>query len=314
MAANNLYFWGLLVTAVSLARHAAKVAELVLCIFDGGIEDVNFALLEKSVKAVHQNTEFRRISVNEKLFVKCPDFRGNKMAYARLLASDLLPSVDRALYCDVDILWKSDIVDLLDSCSDQQIGLWAVRVSLPKQQRKAFFENDWPCNFERYFNSGVMVMNFRRWRQDKISQKVLDFIMRNPAIGLAEQNALNVHFSGSDKLGLLDQLWNVRPYAREDWPLLKVARAVHYAACAPWVRSSWMFPFGKKSSWWFDELANILGCSRLSAAIRVLTLRCFALRLLVTGCSRVPILRRLYSWGYIMFGIIRRWMRDESRA
>lgn len=314
LAANDLYFWGLLVTAVSLSRHASKTVGLVICVFDGGIKEENYALLERRVKAVHPLSELRRIRVDEKLFAECPNFRGNKMAYARLLAPALLLDAEKVLYCDVDILWKADIVDLMDSCSDQDVGLWAVSVHLPESQRKVFVENGWPCNFERYFNSGVMVMNFNRWRRENISQKVLEFISQNPSVGLAEQNALNVYFSNSERLALLERTWNVRPYAQEDWPLLKKARAVHYAACAPWVRSSWIFPFGKMSSLWFGEVAKMEGCSLLRAAIRVLTLRCLLLRLLVTACARTPILRQVYSWGLATIGIIRRRAKAQKSA
>ena len=58
-----------------------------------------------------------------------------------------------------------------------------------------------------YFNSGVMVLNLKKWRQDNIETKLFDCLRQNPKyVWCWDQYALNVVFAG--KWGKLPLRWN----------------------------------------------------------------------------------------------------------
>lgn len=96
-------------------------------------------------------------------------------AYARLFISSILPtSIDKVLYfdCDtvivdkVDELWNEDIksyyvagvADTVSSTTKSAVGI-------------AMYEN--------YINSGMLLINLKKWREDKIQDKFISFINSN---------------------------------------------------------------------------------------------------------------------------------------
>jgi lipopolysaccharide biosynthesis glycosyltransferase len=59
-----------------------------------------------------------------------------------------------------------------------------------------------------YFNSGLLVINLKRWRAEKISQKVIRYLREyEQYINLADQDGLNAVLF--DDWGRLDPKWNV---------------------------------------------------------------------------------------------------------
>ncbi len=68
LASNEAYYLGLLVTSVSLARHAREDLTLVLHFFDGGISDALFAMYSESLSRAHAHVSVDRIRIDEDLF------------------------------------------------------------------------------------------------------------------------------------------------------------------------------------------------------------------------------------------------------
>lgn len=293
LAANDAYYLGLLVTSASLARRARKDIPLVFHVFDGGISDEHFVEYGERVTEVHELVSIDRIKMNDSLFLKCPDFRGNKMTYARLLAPDLLTDVDLAVYCDVDVLWHADIEDLIGLCSGEDVSIWSVHADLSEGADESFKRQGWCIDPERYFNAGVLVMNFEQMRQERFLDKIMSVFARFPNIELPDQNALNILYSASDRLRVLDAAWNVRTYAAKNREEIRSAKVLHYVAAAPWNRGLWAYPFSPGSMQWFKELAMIEGVGVLRCAGRTLTWRRLLPKLLLTAASRTPVLSRV---------------------
>ncbi|MGK7893397.1 MAG: glycosyltransferase family 8 protein, partial [Xenococcus sp. (in: cyanobacteria)] len=60
---------------------------------------------------------------------------------------------------------------------------------------------------DKYFNSGVLVINLDKWRSDNLSEEVIKFIQINrESIRWADQDGLNAILV--NKWGELDQRWN----------------------------------------------------------------------------------------------------------
>ncbi len=120
--------------------------------------------------------------------------RISRVMWLRLFLPEVLPDADRVLYLDCDTLvcthlgplWQLDLKDH---------GLGAVA---------NVFERGWESHATRqglarpqdYFNSGVLLMNLRIWREQELSQRLLA-LSGDPTAGLVwpDQDALNRIFA-----------------------------------------------------------------------------------------------------------------------
>lgn len=109
-------------------------------------------------------------------------------SYARLFISSMLPeSVDKALYfdCDtvvvdkIDELWNTDmnefyvagVADTISSNTKSAVGI---------------------TTYENYINAGMLLINLKKWRDDNIQDKFIDFIDRkNGSVTHHDQGVIN---------------------------------------------------------------------------------------------------------------------------
>lgn len=119
----------------------------------------------------------------------------NSLIYARLLAPRLLPpDVDWALYIDSDVVVEGDVSELWDAYkSEKSLSAVRDRIGLVSQPGGLI-------NFEQlgidpgtpYFNSGVMLINVARWREQSISEKVFSYLRSHGHLLQAgDQDGLN---------------------------------------------------------------------------------------------------------------------------
>ena len=123
--------------------------------------------------------------------------------YTRLWAEEFFPNdVERILYLDGDMVAVGDISDLWNT----ELGIALLgAVTIPGSTRCA------PCGVpERfgYFQSGVLLINLKRWRQNRILARCLDWIGRHhEKIVDADQDVLNGCLY--DRRYPLPFVWNV---------------------------------------------------------------------------------------------------------
>jgi lipopolysaccharide biosynthesis glycosyltransferase len=173
----------------------------------------------------------------------------SRATYFRFLAPSLLPEhVETALYLDSDTIVRADI-DGLFALFDPAWALQACRdyvgtfdTPILGLHRLAELGIDPKAH---YFNSGVLLLNLKRWREERIAQKVLSFAAANPdCLTIADQNSINIVLHGS--IGALPPEWNTQavypklldgswtfPYLQQ--PALEDARIYHYTSeLKPW--------------------------------------------------------------------------------
>ena len=122
----------------------------------------------------------------------------------RFILPDLLPSLDRIIYLDVDTLVLSDLTELWRTDLEGNfIGATkdALSYSDMNASQRFIFEK------EMYFNSGVLLIDLNLFRECKISNKLIDFAINTVSYcRYGDQDILNYYFSGT--LKLLDVIWN----------------------------------------------------------------------------------------------------------
>lgn len=94
-------------------------------------------------------------------------------SYARLFMADLLPNdLDRVLYLDCDIVVSGNIQSFWSVPLDDNY-VAGVRDTLPDNSAKIDIGL---ANDAEYLNAGVLLINLKLWREEKISQKFIDFL------------------------------------------------------------------------------------------------------------------------------------------
>lgn len=261
MGADQNYFCGLLVTAVSMARNCSKDAVVSYNMLDGGINAESKAYLEKKCREVHKSCSFNWISINTQRFDQYPKFLDKgMMTYARLLLPDLLPTCDHVIYTDVDILWLADVAELWAK-RDDDIILQSVTDGVPEAVVKEgawFREHGYKFDAERYFCAGMCFINLAKFRKEDMVRKLLEFIEQHPTINAHDQTALNVLMSDRDDVIMLPTKWQQRtvPLFIDE---ITERSAIHYAADAPWRNINYIHLLTDFHLLWFRIEAQIRG-------------------------------------------------------
>lgn len=135
----------------------------------------------------------------------------SKVTYARLLIPYVFPNVvSKLLYLDADILVLDDLRKLWETNLDGAI-LAAVIDDIDQQVKSGDprIEEGVP-RVRDYFNAGVLLIDLKRWRNERVSEKALEYLTRCPHTPYSDQDALNVVCDGQWKK--LDPRWNFQPY------------------------------------------------------------------------------------------------------
>ncbi|SHG87374.1 Lipopolysaccharide biosynthesis protein, LPS:glycosyltransferase [Chryseolinea serpens] len=155
--------------------------------------------------------------------------------YYRLFFPFLVPpAVERLLYLDVDTIVLADLTDFYSlDLGGKPLG--AVYDNYVITQPLLGINE--PGN---YFNSGVMLMDLNQWRQTKISEQVIDYLLKYPeTIRFVDQCGLNAILVNAWKK--LDERYNYLysyvPQERSFGELKELLRdkyVVHFTLDRPW--------------------------------------------------------------------------------
>ncbi|MFL2029669.1 glycosyltransferase family 8 protein [Loigolactobacillus zhaoyuanensis] len=129
------------------------------------------------------------LSVDESLFRQAvTDDRIIKAAYYRIYTADLLPQLDRILYLDCDLICTSDISQLWQTSLNGKVIAAVEDAGYVPRLAEMGIKAQQPF----YFNSGMMLIDLKRWRDENITKKVMDFINQHPEkLKYHDQDALN---------------------------------------------------------------------------------------------------------------------------
>lgn len=202
------------------AQHVAIVAASILCntkakvcfhILSDGISQQKVDLIQRTIDSLGGQLSVYDLSIYqcfEKLFTSG---HISKAAYFRLDIANILPkNIDKVIYMDVDLLVLQDIKKLWE-CDLQgkpmaavpDYGIMASK-RLMKQKNQVL---GLPLD-GLYFNSGVVIMNLKEWREHNYAEQVIKLAAEGD-LPHHDQDALNKVFMNNwTPLALK---WNVIP-------------------------------------------------------------------------------------------------------
>lgn len=157
----------------------------------------------------------------------------SKEAYFRLLAPELLPEYDIALYLDCDTIvqagwhdiYREDISGYLLAGVQDIWGNWQCYDSHSElfQYRKQQLELDNPL---LYFNSGVMLLNLQIFR-DTFDKDELIKLAASRSWDKHDQDVLN--YIGNNRVLLLEYEWNmIECPGKKAWNAIPRSERMHY--------------------------------------------------------------------------------------
>lgn len=181
-----------LAAAITSLLFNNREIEFTIYLITSGVSNASLVKLRNC--ASKYKAEVREVVISEDMFnslITCHHF--TKAMYYRLLIPDLVQE-ERVLYLDADTIVTSSIYDLLKTNIDD---VYVAAVLNPGFDR----HKDLNMRSESsYFNSGVMLINCMRWREDNISKRVIDFIDKNVhKVKYPDQCGLNAIIDGSWK-------------------------------------------------------------------------------------------------------------------
>ena len=259
-AVNNDYTYFGYIAIFSLIKHIKSDALYRIYVFVTDVEEENRQLLESLSQ---DNVEIKCIDISE--FTKDVVLKGSIHlsieTYYRLFIPIVLPQYEKILYLDSDICVLDDVAGLysygLNGCPIGAVSdVWCGHL---KKHSLEIGDLD----YTKTFNAGVLVMDTRRFEEEKIRDKCLeilheDYKRKIRKFIFADQDALNVVLY--EKACIVDDEWNVqsqfawRPeiligdYKDRYFGMLDRAKIMHFAGD----KKPWMYPELPKADVFWD--------------------------------------------------------------
>ena len=170
--------------------------EISMYVLDGGISTINKNKLYEIISKFNISVNLVYVEHDNINDVVGIDIKATRAlsTYARLFVCSLLDeSIDKIIYLDCDAIISGSLKELWNiNISDYYFG--AVLDACPKYVNTIL---NLPRDGEHY-NAGLLLINLKKWREDNLEEKFLDFIIENDGkVFHNDQGILNVCCKGN---------------------------------------------------------------------------------------------------------------------
>lgn len=205
-AADKNYIQPLSVAIVSILMNAKKNDNLHFYILCNDVPECLKLKLQELKKIKNFEVDFFDIDNNEfTSFNLLKESHITLTAYSRMKLADLLPDIDKIIYLDCDVIVKSSLNQLFNiDISDYYIG--AVEDIGCTFLRK-YHKDICPYDF-LYINSGVLLINLKKWRDENIPEKL--YSTAKSGINHFQHDQEIINIVCHEKCFNLDLSWNVQ--------------------------------------------------------------------------------------------------------
>lgn len=200
LSSDNNYAPFVATTIASICDNTKSFCDFY--VLDGGISEENKEkICELEKQFTHFSIKFVKIDI-EGYFKNFPETSSiTKSMYSRYLIPYLQTDIDKALYLDVDMIILGDIVQMYTE-NLEDFALGAVWVEC--YENEVNYERKQRLNLSadhKYFNSGSLVINCKKWRELNSIDKLLNLVLQNTQIlNCPDQDVLNIYFDNNYKM------------------------------------------------------------------------------------------------------------------
>jgi lipopolysaccharide biosynthesis glycosyltransferase len=184
-----------------------------------------------------KNVSIEFISLKEKLDAYSNMFHlrdyYSQETYFRLFIASLYPEYDKVLYLDSDLLILDDISKMYNAeLGDNLLGAIVEETVLTINEFGEYVEKALGVKRQNYFNAGIIVINTKKYREEKIQEKFVKLLNRFPFNIDQDQAYLNVLCK--DRVHYYDLGWNKTSFENPAFDN-KDLKIVHYKMMwRPW--------------------------------------------------------------------------------
>jgi lipopolysaccharide biosynthesis glycosyltransferase len=209
LACDEAYAMPLAITLRSIAEANRSGWPLEFHVFSDGLpDDTRRKVFDSLPKG---SASIRWVLIDLELF---EDFATlshiSKVTYARFYIHEVFPdTVSRVLYLDADLLVLDDLRPVWETDLERSV-VGAVLDGLDPKLKRGEPGLEAVPRVRDYFNAGVLLINLHRWRQERISERALEYLTWHPQSPFSDQDALNFACDGLWKK--MDRRWNFQDF------------------------------------------------------------------------------------------------------
>lgn len=177
-----------------LENNSDDFTQIIIYVIDDGISNENKSKLLDICDSFDSKIVFLKNKNIEKVIgdkvysITTKNDNVSWTTYSRLFTSSLLPDVDKVLYLDCDCVITGSFKELWDLDLDNYY-CGAVKDPLNFNFVKERIGLD---NINDYINAGVLLINLKKWREDRLEEKFINFLKEHNGIFIYhDQGVLN---------------------------------------------------------------------------------------------------------------------------
>lgn len=200
LACDNNYAKYAGVVIASVLANSQQDENISFYVLDGGISNDNKSKFNELKTIKNCNIEF--VQIDESMFEDYKKVATHKYlsiaAYYRLRLATLLPNIDRIIYFDCDVIVNSSLKELFNM--DLHNNIIAGVKDINKKMLKIN---------PNYINSGMIVMDLNKIRQENIEQQFYDWTKEHiETIKVGDQEIINEVLK--NRIEIVNDEWNVQ--------------------------------------------------------------------------------------------------------
>lgn len=181
------------------------------------------------------------------------------VTYYRLFIASLFPQYDKIVYLDCDLVVLGDISELYHVPLEEHIlGAAPEQFVQNTESFRQYAKIALGVNPDRYVNAGVLVINLKEFRRNRIEEKFVDLIT-NYDFDLLDPDQAYLNYLCQDQIYMLPNGWNKEPMPL---PCDGAKNIVHYALYKkPWqyddvLDGEYFWHYAEQSSFYHRILEN----------------------------------------------------------
>ncbi|MCD7738888.1 MAG: glycosyltransferase family 8 protein [Lachnospiraceae bacterium] len=255
----------------SMMENASKEYHYKIIVLEQDVSEEHKALLAEAVKPpfemifMKMKDSYSWLTDREENWLRCDYF--TLTIYFRLFIADMFPQYDKGIYLDSDIVVPGDISKLYEvELGDRLLAVCTDQAVTAVPELSHYAQEAIGVKNTDYFNSGIMVMNLEKLREEKFADQFMRLLNTWHLDCIApDQDYLNAICQG--RVVMLDGEWDVMPPAGENETLVKEPKLIHYNLFSkPWcyddiAYEEYFWKYAEQSPFYQDILRHKEGYS-----------------------------------------------------
>lgn len=255
-ATDDNYIPFLTVALSSMKQNASKDYDYKVYILHSNLNEADGKKLQELCS---DNFEIYFVDVSERVkdiekYLHLRDYY-TAAIYYRLFIVGMFPNYDKALYLDCDTVILGDVAELYQTdLGDNFIGAIPDQAVASVPEFRNYTKDALGIDGDKYFNSGVILMNLKKFREEKFYERFYNVLSSYDFTVAPDQDCLNLICKG--KVKYFPTEWNAMPVLgeKEQAPKLVHYNLVHkpwHYDGIPYEKYFWKYA---KDTFFFDRI------------------------------------------------------------